>query len=240
MVTGAASGIGAAATAMLRSRGHRVVACDRDTRITDDPDGVVLDVTDAGAVERAVADAERRVGPIGVLVNAAGILRAGPLNQTSDADFAAMFAVNTTGVFAVTRSVTTRMRQRRAGSVVTVASNAGGVPRHGIGGYAASKAASAHLTKCFGLELAEHGIRCNVVSPGSTDTPMFRSLWPGDGDAAVADAVTGQPERFRLGIPLGRVADPDDIARVVCFLASAEAAHLTMQELFVDGGASLR
>jgi 2,3-dihydro-2,3-dihydroxybenzoate dehydrogenase len=98
--------------------------------------------------------------------------------------------------------------------------------------YAASKAAAAHFTKCLGLELASSGIRCNVVSPGTTDTRMLRGL-----DAS--STVPGQPELFKVGIPLGRIADPCDIAAAVRFLASDQARHITMHDLYVDGGASL-
>lgn len=236
LVTGSASGIGSAVTDSLRQEGARVAACDVASSITDSTNGYRLDVTDPGAVERVVTAVENDLGPIDVLVNTAGVMRSGPLTELSDADFAAVFAVNTTGVFNVTRAVTTRMRARARGAVVTVASDAGAVPRQHIGAYAASKSASAHLTKCFGLELAGHGIRCNVVSPGSTDTPMLRSVWGDD----VAKAVDGNPAAFRIPIPLRKVATPQDVADTVCFLASRRASHLTMQELFVDGGASLR
>jgi 2,3-dihydro-2,3-dihydroxybenzoate dehydrogenase len=100
--------------------------------------------------------------------------------------------------------------------------------------YAASKAAATLFTKCLGLELAEHGIRCNVVSPGSTDTAMQRGLQTLDA------AVAGDLGRYRVGIPLGRVADPADVADSVLFLASDRARHITMHDLYVDGGATLR
>ena len=127
---------------------------------------------------------------------------------------------------------------RRAGSLVTVASNAGGMPRTGMGAYAASKAAADMLTRCFGLELARHGIRCNVVSPGSTDTPMQRRLWTGEDDRA--RVIAGTPEQFRVGIPLGRLVEPADIADAVLFLASRQARPITLPNLFVVGGPTLR
>ncbi|ADD44159.1 2,3-dihydro-2,3-dihydroxybenzoate dehydrogenase [Stackebrandtia nassauensis] len=237
LVTGAASGIGAATVAALRDNGVRVAACDIAPD-ADDKDGFALDVTDAEAVETVVAEVSSQLGEIDILVNVAGILRTGTLLDTTAKDWNDTFAVNSTGVFLVTKAVTTRMVRRGSGSVVTVASNAGGVPRVGMGAYPASKAAAAHLTRCFGLELAEHGIRCNIVAPGSTDTPMFRSMWTtGDGAAA---AVAGDPGKHRLGIPLRKIASAEEVARVVTFLASDDASHLTMQELYVDGGASLR
>lgn len=104
--------------------------------------------------------------------------------------------------------------------------------------YAASKAAAAMFTKCLGLELARSGVRCNVVAPGSTDTPMQRALW--NGPDAEQRVIDGDPSTYRTGIPLGRIADPADIAETVAFLASDRARHITMQELYVDGGATLR
>ena len=93
------------------------------------------------------------------------------------------------------------------------------------------------LTKCLGLELAPYNIRCNTVSPGSTDTPMQRSMWSDEtGAQAVID---GSLETYRLGIPLRRLAKPEDIAEAVLFLASDKARHITMHDLRVDGGASL-
>jgi Enoyl-(Acyl carrier protein) reductase len=108
--------------------------------------------------------------------------------------------------------------------------------------YAASKAAVAAFTRCLGLELAAHGTRCNVVSPGSTDTPMLRALpalATGSADTLLDACIAGAPERFRVGIPLGRVAQPADIAEAVLFLLTDRARHITVQELIIDGGATL-
>ncbi|WP_435106946.1 SDR family oxidoreductase, partial [Arhodomonas sp. AD133] len=90
---------------------------------------------------------------------------------------------------------------------------------------------------CLGLELAGYGIRCNVVSPGSTDTPMQRALWTDERGGAAA--VAGDLTRHRLGIPLGRLARPEDVAEAVAFLLSEQAAHITLQDIQVDGGATL-
>ncbi|MNP57786.1 2,3-dihydro-2,3-dihydroxybenzoate dehydrogenase [compost metagenome] len=103
--------------------------------------------------------------------------------------------------------------------------------------YAASKAAVTALTKCVGLECAQYGIRCNIVSPGSTDTPMLRALWEHGG--SLEETVAGSPEAYRLGIPLGRTARAEDVAEAVLFLASDRARHITMHNLCVDGGATL-
>ncbi|QSB03981.1 SDR family oxidoreductase [Natronoglycomyces albus] len=237
MVTGAQSGIGAAVTAAFRSAGQCVAACDLDPEIVGLPHGYHVDVTDSVAVDNAVEVIESELGKIVTLVNCAGILRPGSLLDMTDADWEKTQAVNATGVFYVTRAVGSRMAQRKAGAIVTVASNAALVPRMDLGAYAASKAAAAHLTRCFGLELAAHGIRCNVVAPGSTDTPMLQDLLAGKGATSL---IEGNLSQHRLGIPLRRIATPDDIADAVVYLASEQARHITMQELTVDGGASLR
>ncbi|MFI5932234.1 2,3-dihydro-2,3-dihydroxybenzoate dehydrogenase [Actinoplanes sp. NPDC051494] len=239
LVTGAARGIGAAVVRALAAAGHRVVATDlvAPAGLPGAECALAMDVRDTAAVDAAVARVEGNAGPIEVLVNVAGILRTGPVLDTGDADWAAVLDVNATGVFRVSRAVAARMAGRRRGVIVTVASNAAGVPRAGMAAYAASKAAAVHFTRCLGLELAGAGIRCNVVSPGSTDTPMQRALWTGpDGAAAV---VRGDPANYKVGIPLGRIADPGDIAAAVVFLASPAARHITMQNLYVDGGAAL-
>jgi 2,3-dihydro-2,3-dihydroxybenzoate dehydrogenase len=119
-----------------------------------------------------------------------------------------------------------------------VASNAAGVPRAEMAAYAASKAAAAHFTRCLGLELAPRGIRCNVVAPGSTDTAMLRSMWA-EGQGAQS-TIDGSPQHYKIGIPLRKLAQPEEVAEAVLFLASNRASHITMQDLYVDGGAALR
>ncbi|RFS82987.1 2,3-dihydro-2,3-dihydroxybenzoate dehydrogenase [Actinomadura spongiicola] len=244
VVTGGAGGIGAAIVEALTGSGRRVAALDLDE---DGLRGLVeqageqgpaitahtVDVSDAPAVETAFDKIEAELGAVTEVVNVAGLLRPATVLDTTDADWAATFAVNVTGVFVVSRAAARRMRGRRHGAIVTVGSNAGGVPRGGMAAYAASKAAAAHLTRCLGLEMAPHGVRCNIVSPGSTDTPMLRALGAGD-------VIAGDAAAFRTGIPLGRVAEPADIADAVLFLLSERARHITMHELYVDGGATLR
>ncbi|QKV97004.1 2,3-dihydro-2,3-dihydroxybenzoate dehydrogenase [Streptomyces sp. NA02950] len=248
LVTGAAGGIGAAVTRALAERGTPVAAVDKDTgRLTELVDKLTVDglpvwafaadVTDSADVESVVGLIERAMGPVDHLVNAAGVLRAGPAIQCTDEDWAATFAVNVNGVFHMSRSVVTRMVSRSRGAIVTVASNAAGTPRDGMAAYAASKAAATLFTKSLGLEVARHGIRCNLVAPGSTDTPMLRSMWRDE--AAARATIDGNPDAYRVGIPLGRIASPSDIADAVVFLLSDRARQITMHDLTVDGGASL-
>ncbi|WP_245865345.1 2,3-dihydro-2,3-dihydroxybenzoate dehydrogenase [Prauserella marina] len=252
VVTGAAQGIGAATLAAFAESGATVAALDANaTALTATVASLAaggnavtafpVDVTDESALTAVVADVERKLGPIEVLVNGAGVLRTGAAADMSTADWAALFAVNATGVFLASTTVARYMIPRRSGAIVTISSNAGAVPRAGMAGYAASKAAATMFTKSLGLELARHGIRCNVVAPGSTDTPMLRGMWPENRDPgeAIADLVAGSPTDHKGGIPLEKIALPRDIAAAVLFLASAEAGHITMQELLVDGGAAL-
>ncbi|MEU1090733.1 2,3-dihydro-2,3-dihydroxybenzoate dehydrogenase [Streptomyces sp. NPDC005892] len=247
-VTGAAGGIGEAVVRALAERGAVVAAADRDAeglrevvakltaeglRVTAFP----LDVTDSSAVEAVVDAVERELGPVEHLVNTAGVLRLGDVREFTDEDWLATFGVNVHGVFHVSRAVVNRMIPRGRGAVVTVASNAAATPRAGMAAYAASKAAATMFTKSLGLEVAGHGIRCNLVAPGSTDTPMLSSMW--HDESGPKGTIQGRPEAFRVGIPLGRLAQPSNIADAVVFLLSDHASHITLHDLTVDGGAGL-
>lgn len=239
VVTGAAGGIGSAVVRALAADGARVAAADLDA---PEVEGAALalpcDVTDPRAVEHLLDRAEEALGPVTVAVSVAGVLHAASCAQTTDDAWRHTFAVNADGPFHLVRAAGRRMAARGHGSIVVVGSNAASVPRAGMAAYAASKAAATMMTRCIGLELAPRGVRCNVVSPGSTDTPMQDALWA-DGSAR-RRALEGDPASFRVGIPLGRIADPADVADAVAFLASDRARHITMHDLLVDGGATLK
>ncbi|MGP3689625.1 2,3-dihydro-2,3-dihydroxybenzoate dehydrogenase [Streptomyces sp. IBSNAI002] len=261
LVTGAGQGIGEAVVRALFRLGVAVAATDvspkavtalaaeLDPRTGPPPaaghgagSGAVrayeLDVTDPAAVDRTADRIGQELGPVDILVNVAGVLRTGPVAELTDEDWAATFAVNVQGVFFTSRAVVPGMAARGSGSVITIASNAAGIPRTGMSAYAASKAAAVMFTKCLGLEYARSGVRCNIVAPGSTDTPMQWGLW--NDPQAPGRVLDGDLASYRTGIPLGRIADPRDIADAVVFLASDQARHITMQDLYVDGGATLR
>ncbi|CAL9303227.1 2,3-dihydro-2,3-dihydroxybenzoate dehydrogenase [Streptomyces sp. R02] len=248
LVTGAAGGIGAAVVRTLAERGASVAAVDKDDDRLDEvaaklaAEGLRVrafpaDVTTSAGAERMVADVEDVLGPLDQLVNGAGVLRLGKATDLTDADWAATFAVNANGVFFVSRAVINRMVPRRSGAVVTIASNAAGTARTDMAAYAASKAAATMFTKCLGLEVAQYGIRCNVVAPGSTETPMLTSMWQDDRGRSAT--LEGSPAAYRVGIPLGKLASPSDVADAVAFLLSDQASHITMHGLTVDGGATL-
>ncbi len=251
LVTGAAQGIGAAVAEALVQQGVSVVALDvrhdalmytvqqcgakaaNGVRVH----GCVVDVADAQAVENAVQQAEDTLGPICMLASVAGILHTGSVLEQSDDDWMRSFAVNTHGVYHVVCGVARRMQRRSCGSIVAVGSNAALTPRMQMAAYAASKAAMHQFIQCVGLELAGCGIRCNVVAPGSTDTPMQRGMWS---DASGAQQVIdGTLANYRNGIPLRRIATPLDVANAVIFLLSDVARHITMHTLCVDGGTTL-
>ncbi|UMP01315.1 2,3-dihydro-2,3-dihydroxybenzoate dehydrogenase [Amycolatopsis sp. EV170708-02-1] len=253
LITGAAGGIGAQIARGIAARDIPVALLDRQVtplrELADELGAtglpalpIPVDVTSAGEVEAAVEKVEADLGPIEYLVNAAGVLRVGTVDELSDNDWTTTLGVNAGGVFHVSRAVTRRMIPRRRGAVVTVASNAASTARFGMSAYAASKAAATAFTACLGLELAGYGIRCNTVAPGSTGTRMLTELYEGVPEAetvAERTSVVGAPESFRVGIPLGKIASPGDVSEAVLFLLSDGAGHITMQTLTVDGGATL-
>ena len=233
-VTGAGSGIGRAVALAFHAQGAHVWGIDRRFDGEAPPfETQLLDLTQPDDVERVLAAQPR----LDVLVHAAGVLRMGTIDTLSLADWHDNLQANATAAFHLFRHVVPRFKQQRRGVVVTVGSNAAHVPRIGMAGYCASKAALVSLARCVGLELAGYGVRCNVVSPGTTRTPMLTEM--GLDDAGIQRTIGGLPEQHKLGIPLGKVAEVNDIAETVLFLASDRAGHVTMQDLVVDGGATL-
>ncbi len=152
-------------------------------------------------------------------------------------DWQQTFAVNVGGAFNFFQQTMATFRAQKRGAIVTVASDAAHTPRIGMSAYGASKAALRSLALTVGLELASCGVRCNLVSPGSTDTDMQRTLW--HSDDAEQQRIRGFAEQFKLGIPLGKIAQPQEVANTILFLASDLASHITLQDLVIDGGSTL-
>lgn len=238
LLTGAAGGIGSAIDMALTARGFEVIGADLHAGDCEGRSIRHLDVTDTAASEAWVEEVWAE-GPLDALVNAAGILGDRLAVDTPLQQWNQLFAVNATGVFVLSTAVARRMRPRRRGVIVTVASNSGRVPRHSMAAYGASKAAAALFTQSLGLELARDGIRCNVVSPGTTRTPMVTDMME-RAQMLESAIIDGALEKFKAGIPLGRLADPADIAQTVAFLVSDAARHITMQDIVVDGGATMQ
>jgi len=229
-VTGAAGGVGQAIMTQAQQLGYDVLGFD----VSGESPIITLDLTDSAAVSHFC---QQQIRLPDRLIHAAGVLLPAHIADTTDAQWRHTFAVNADSAFYLCRALLSHWQQQGNTSVVLIASNAGRVPRLGMAAYGAAKAALAHFGKTLALELAASGGRCNVLSPGSTDTPMLHQLWQQPTDQTLT--LHGDASKFRLGIPLGRIADATQIAQAALFLISNEASHITMQELVIDGGATL-
>lgn len=220
VVTGAARGIGAAISARLAHDGYDVARLD----VTGGDGVVVCDVTDPASVASAAA----AVGPVDLLVNNAGIWRFAALEDVTPQDFTDVLHVNVLGPFLCAQAFGAAMLERGRGCIVNVVSIAAAHANAAVGAYSASKAGLLALTRQLALEWGPRGVRTNAVGPGLVPTP-------GTGD------VYDDPEvrRVRAGaVPLRRLAEPDDIANVVSFLAGPDASYVNGQVIYVDGGLS--
>lgn len=236
-VTGAASGIGESIARQFVALGANVIGFDRAFRHYDHPfTCVTLDISEPDSVAAVCRQQLAETG-LDVFVNAAGILRLGDIDALSVDDWHQCINVNASGAFYLLNALVPHFKQQRRGAIVCVGSNAAHVPRLQMAAYCASKAALTSLSHCAGLELAPYGVRCNLVSPGSTNTPMQRGMW--HSADAEQRTIAGFPDQYKLGIPLGKIAQPEEIANTVVFLASDLASHITMQDVVVDGGATL-
>lgn len=234
IVTGGGSGIGLAAVERLRAGGAAVAAVDLDPGAARGPERtltVQCDVRDRQAVGDMVERVEEELGPASVLVNAAGWDRPSRFVETDPTDWEKVLAVNLWGPLLVTHAVLRRMIDHDAGgAVVNVASDAGRVGSSGEVVYSAAKGGVIAFTKAVAREVARHRIRVNAVAPGPTDTPFLRAFT--DGAEGLIDAMVRQT-------PLRRLAEPDDVAAAITFLASDDARHITGQTLSVSGGLSM-
>ncbi|WP_105660277.1 2,3-dihydro-2,3-dihydroxybenzoate dehydrogenase EntA [Cronobacter dublinensis] len=237
-VTGAGKGIGYATARAFAQAGATVTGFDLAFPHADYPFACeTLDVADAAGVAAVCQRLLRDDARLDVLVNAAGILRMGATDALALDDWQQTFAVNVGGAFNFFQQTMATFRAQKRGAIVTVASDAAHTPRIGMSAYGASKAALKSLALTVGLELASCGVRCNLVSPGSTDTDMQRTLW--HSDDAEQQRIRGFTEQFKLGIPLGKIAQPQEVANTILFLASDLASHITLQDLVIDGGSTL-
>jgi len=233
IVTGGSRGIGLAISRALADAGARVAVVSRTQEGAERAAGVLpgeghrgyaCDVADAGQAQAVVARVEAEVGPVGILVNNAGITRDNILIRMKDEEFDEVIATNLKGAFNLTRAVSRGMMRRREGSILNITSVVGLMGNAGQANYAASKAGLVGLTKSVARELASRGIRCNAVAPGLIRTDMTGSL------------TDAQVEALKQHIPLGALGEAEDVARVARFLVGPAARYITGQVLAVDGG----
>lgn len=248
LVVGAGRGIGLACARALSGAGYSVALADRDIGGLQgeaaDSAGArrtthQVDVSNADQVERLIADVRKAHGQLDVVVNTAGMLLVRPALETDSNSWDQVFAVNARGSFLVASAAARAfLDQQSEGRIILFGSIIARTARLNNVAYCASKAAVIQMARCMALELGPERITVNVVSPGSTKTEMLEAQM--GGDAAKWDmAINGDLKTWRLGVPTGRLADPDDHARLVVFLAAESSGQITGQEFIVDGGQSV-
>lgn len=229
LVTGGARGIGQAVARELADHGARVVVADLvapEAGATGDY--VKADIADAPDVQRLVDGVVKSHGQLDILVNNAGIRRNGPTESMAVEDWAAVLGVNLTAAYLCSAALARHVFGRGASAaIVNIASAAAEVGLPGRAAYCASKAGLVGLTRALAVEWADRGIRVNAVGPGFTRTHMY--------DWAIQQGVVDEVSMMRR-VPMDRVAEPQEIARAVRFLASDDASYITGQALYVDGG----
>ena len=239
-ISGGARGIGAAEARLFAKEGARVAIGDvleaegRQVEAEIDEAGgealfIRLDVTSEANWQEAIAATVERFGKLDILVNNAGILpEFNPIDQTPTEDWNRVMDINATGVFLGMKAAIPEMHKARGGSIINISSKSGMVGEPMIqAGYNASKGAVRLLTKSAAIQYAKEGIRVNSVHPGAIATPM-------------TEAMFSDPEwdKFRRLIPLGRYAEPEEVAYGVLYLASDESSYVTGSELVIDGGST--
>ncbi|MFT3762781.1 MAG: 3-oxoacyl-ACP reductase FabG [Pseudoxanthomonas sp.] len=233
LVTGASRGIGAAIADELAAQGATVIgtatseagaAAIGERLAAHGGAGRKLDVADGAEVEALIDAVAREFGPIGILVNNAGITRDNLLMRMKDEDWQAILDTNLTSVYRTSKAVMRGMMKARKGRIVNIASVIGVVGNAGQANYAAAKAGIIAFSKSLAKEIGSRGVTVNVVAPGFIDTDMTRAL-----PEEAKTAMLGQ-------IALGRFGEPADIARAVAFLAGPSAAYITGETLHVNGG----
>jgi NAD(P)-dependent dehydrogenase (short-subunit alcohol dehydrogenase family) len=240
LITGAASGMGAATAREFRASGGQVVIVDRNGELAaqvaaeiEAGPAVTGDVRDPAFCRQAVETAVQRHGRLDVLVNAAGIIVRADTLHTSDEQWQRVMAVNVNGVFYMSRAALGPMLKQGKGAIVNFGSIWGGVGAAGVIAYCASKGAVHQITRSMALEYVKDGIRVNAVCPGEVNTPMLAS--------ERSEPVTPElMQRIADSVPLGRLAEPVEIARVVLFLASDAASYMTGAMVPVDAGYTAR
>ncbi|MFZ9731262.1 MAG: 3-oxoacyl-ACP reductase FabG [Ilumatobacteraceae bacterium] len=224
LITGGSRGIGLATARKFVALGDKVAVTYNTTKPEGEFLAVQCDVTKQDDVDRAFDEVESTLGPVEVLVSNAGITKDGLLLRMKEADFESVVDANLTGAYRVCKRAAQSMLRARKGRMVLVSSVVGLLGQAGQANYAASKAGLVGFARSLARELGSRSITVNVVAPGPVDTDMTRAL----GDDKLA--------AFAELVPLGRIASPDEVAGVIAFLASADAAYITGAVIPVDGG----
>ena len=224
LITGGSRGIGLATAQRFAALGDKVAVTYNTSAPTGDFLAVQCDVTKQQDVDRTFAEVEEKLGPVEILVSNAGITRDGLLLRMKEQDFADVVDANLTGAFRVSKRATQTMLRARKGRIILVSSVVGLLGQAGQSNYAASKAGLVGFARSLARELGSRSITVNVVAPGPVDTDMTRAL----GEEKL--------QAFSALVPLGRIATTDEIAGVITFLASPDAAYITGAVIPVDGG----
>jgi 3-oxoacyl-[acyl-carrier protein] reductase len=232
LVTGSTGGIGAAVAELLRAEGAAVVTVGRSGG------DVRADLAQAGEPERVVDEVEARHGRIDVLVNNVGVAYQRTFEEVTDADWDELWQLNVMSYVRAIRAALPGMRERKSGVIVNVSSTAGKRPSASMPDYSVTKAAVLSLSRLIADVYAKDGIRCNAVTPGPTAT----EAWLGEGGLADQQGARSGKSRDEVlaavgaGRPLGRLAEPDEIASVVAFLCSPRSSYVTGAAWSADGG----
>ena len=240
LVTGAASGMGAATAREFSDAGAKVLVVDRNAElavqvasdISADPP-LIGDVSDSAFCQQAVATAVERYGRLDILVNAAGIIVRADGPGTTDEQWQRIMNVNVNGVFYMSRAAVAVMKEQGSGAIVNFGSIWGEVGAAGVMAYCASKGAVHQITRAMALDHVKDGIRINAVCPGEVNTPMLTSERSAPVTAEMMQALADS-------VPMGRLASPVEIARVVLFLSSDAASYMTGAMVNVDAGFTAR
>lgn len=241
LVTGATSGIGEATAHAMAAEGARLTLSGRDASRGRKVEAAVLaaggearfivaDLLEAGAADRLVVATVEATGRIDVLINNAGVAFRHRADTCTDEEWATVMATNVTSVFRLCRAAIPHMRKQGGGVIVNVASDWALVGGRNAFAYCASKGAVAQMTRAMALDHAREGIRVNAVCPGDTETPMLEA------GAVARGAGANWQAQYGEGLPLGRIAQPNEIARGIVFLASDDSACMTGAMLTMDCG----
>ncbi|MFZ1398272.1 MAG: glucose 1-dehydrogenase [Candidatus Promineifilaceae bacterium] len=239
IVTGGASGMGAATARELAAAGAKVIIVDRNAALATavaqeiGVETAVGDVSDPDFCQQVVDEVVGRNGRLDILVNAAGIIVRADALGTSNAQWQQVMNVNVSGIFYLSRAAVAVMKQQGKGVIVNFGSIWGGVGAAGVVAYCASKGAVHQLTRAMALDHVKDGIRINAVCPGEVNTPMLAS----ERSEPVTEEIL---QRIASTVPMERLADPVEIARVVLFLASDDASYMTGAMVNVDAGYTAR